>query len=849
MDNSAELLTELRKLSRAVDKLSSTFRGDDNNTARGSGAKSSKNDPDVEKTKKSIGKSGDLVNELIKNVKTASDAEEFAAKASRKNLKKFQELQNRYFKIRDELQKDTSKRTIAHRQELIDLNAQVKQLGFESVTLSTNFKELRSAVDEAVGSLFEYNDIVERTSEHYERHIKIYSALAIVGKDLISTINATTKTGADANLLQMAFSKALGMSTAELIETQAEARQSMRAAGMSSTDFSLSMIKSAWATRHFTGSLADGSKLYADSLVLLRRSGGDYVGGIKTYSNEMAKASERFTRSTGASAEQFMALNKQMLSNEGIQNTLFKMDKSKRAGYVLDAANRRQELIQQGMTYEAAQNAIEAMASMQGDTAKNRLTEAAKLEAVGGAMGMSAQAKEMADIMRLGSRATAEDNTRFAALAEELNAAAAANGQGSIGLEMVQDHLNEYTKVLGAQSVGGQQELASGNEGEAPPPGGIIDHILGALGSLTDVLGKLYEPLKAMATFFLAGKFLKAINNIGGGVDINGSNQDNSKSRKGGIFGKLKNALSKLGPVLKSATGGIVALGGKAAVAGKSAAALGGATTLGMAATVGAISYGLGTLANKAFDHLAPDQWKKNVSNVIGGTISGTIETAKAGFFALTGDTEKMHTAMNNAATGFHDVTQEFGKIGPSFVGMIGDWGKSIKDKFSEKFPKAAEVVGNFTSGISQGIDALKYSASGVFGGDTTGPVRNGTEIRENIISALPERDLSTIVASLDTATAKTAQITKALDERMSRGPMGRGDVKIRNTEIKTLQAQLQASKDQIAVLESLKQAIVTGNQAAINHNELIVEQNELQIEKQEDVVSAVSSSGVINRF
>lgn len=388
----------------------------------------------------------------------------------------------------------------------------------------------------------------------------------------------------------------LGMQPQQLAQLQAANRQALNQSNISIDTFDDRLRETAWSLKDFTGTLDKGAEVYAQSFANAHTLSSN-TNQQNKFIEQQISAFKTFHNAYSMTADQFNQLNTTLLANNDVQTQLFKISESQRTSYFRGLQASFAAFKDLGLMDEAAQRATETLAAIGAQNPKERIKEAARLQAVGGALGFGSQARELAALIRSGLRGEG-DKTRAAQLEAQINAAVSQRMQGGLNAELVTSALIEpLDKLLGPQSAFGALATSGGRRvtqeqaltSKAAPNVGTIQDILVTANAIETMLGTFGTGiLKSLGS--ITGLVTSILALMGG------------KTLLGGAAPGLGRGLL---PSLAAAGGG--GLGGFA-------------TALGAAGVAGAAGYGVGTLID-----MAPRMFgKQDFSSQIGAKLSGT---------------------------------------------------------------------------------------------------------------------------------------------------------------------------------------------------------------------------------
>lgn len=122
-------------------------------------------------------------------------------------------------------------------------------------------------------------------------------------------------------------------------------------------------------------------------------------------------AFSKLKATTGLSVEQFAAFNQEMLNSSDVQTQLNGLNEIDRLNKIKDMHQIRQQFVNLGMSAEKAQKALMTIESMGSAKVEDRFAQAAKFQMAAGMAGIS-NANELADIIRMGNRASEEQRAQ-----------------------------------------------------------------------------------------------------------------------------------------------------------------------------------------------------------------------------------------------------------------------------------------------------------------------------------------------------------------------------------------------------------------------------------------------------
>lgn len=206
------------------------------------------------------------------------------------------------------------------------------------------------------------------------------------------------------------------MNTAEFYQLQAENRRIMNANNMSLAEWTDKIYASADGLIEFTGSQKDAIRFAAESMNMATVLGANQ----EQFMSEQETLFIKLNRGISMTTDQFMEMNKRLMDSESVQSQLYRLNVKQRSAFMLDLQNTYRKLTLDGLTHEQAQKMLEVFAEIGAKSPRERLKEAAKLQAVMGAMGMGAMGAEAGGLLRGGLRGRG-DQERFAEIMRQAN--------------------------------------------------------------------------------------------------------------------------------------------------------------------------------------------------------------------------------------------------------------------------------------------------------------------------------------------------------------------------------------------------------------------------------------------
>ncbi len=416
----------------------------------------------------------------------------------------------------------------------------------EQVKLGT---EVQKVANEAARGAW-IGQLADKGETLKKKFDKLSVAVKETAKAFEDVVAPTLKFGVDWTESLTAFMA--GMSPEELAKNTAEYRQSIRAAGMSAEEFRDMTETGTFGLTEFTGSLKDAVRVQSSAFEAARRMGVSNAN-MGAFMEQQVKSFEKFNTAFSVTADEFINMNKQIRDSSEINAQMYRLNQKQRANAHLEIQQTILNLRTMGLLQEQAMKVVEAMSAIGAKSPKERMKQAARLQAVGGAMGFGAESALAADIMRRGFKREG-DRERFAELQRTMQQATGEfMGQG-LGQEMMAMQMLQKTgleDVLGPKSafasLNNQQfQATKAIEDLNRERNEIAGRSLATLQTINTLMGSSLMPLLDSAIKLLgviaAGKLLKGTaGGLLGGIT--------TKAAGGGLMrGILMGAVRLLGP-------------------------------------------------------------------------------------------------------------------------------------------------------------------------------------------------------------------------------------------------------------------------------------------------------------
>jgi hypothetical protein len=322
----------------------------------------------------------------------------------------------------------------------------ITSLGLQNTIVgdaSDKARQLAEVFEEAAAVTAQYTERATKQSTinlfKFAGQLKA-TTVALVGfsKPLINAGLSAARTGTQLEVLAAA---ARGMSPEELNQLQAEHRRIIASSNLTLDEFNNKISEGASSLITYTGSLRDAHRMNAESFNMARVLGTEQG----KFMREQQERFKHLNRTISMSAEQFMEMNKQLMDSRAVQEQIYRINVAQRGAFFQDLQNTYEKLTIDGLLHEQAMKVVETLAAIGAKSPRERMREAAKMQAVMGAMGMGDVGAEAAELYRRGLRGEGEAE-RFAELMKQ--------AQTGIGEVMGRDFASEMLTAQIIESAG-----------------------------------------------------------------------------------------------------------------------------------------------------------------------------------------------------------------------------------------------------------------------------------------------------------------------------------------------------------------------------------------------------------
>lgn len=329
------------------------------------------------------------------------------------------------------------------------LNDELKHLGLTVNELGDSNEEVIKQTKVALETLGETSIKTGHSVKGLlARLTKIAGGVAAASAPWIHLARVTSRLGGDFDAVSHVL---MGMSPEELIQLQQDHRQAILSSNLTMDQFNEKVKEGASGLISYTGSLKDGIRVNAANLDNARFLGVEQQNQT-TFMGKQTDMFKFLNRVVGTTAEEFTEMNKRLLQSESVRSNLYRLNVQQRSAYIEDLQLTRQRLVQGGMMMEQAERMTEVFAEIGAKSPRERLKEAAKLQAIAGAMGLGGISAEAGAIVRRAGRGKG-DTERMIEIQKQL--------QGAMS-QMMSSGLPGELQAFAMQEATGMQQYFGG---------------------------------------------------------------------------------------------------------------------------------------------------------------------------------------------------------------------------------------------------------------------------------------------------------------------------------------------------------------------------------------------------
>lgn len=286
----------------------------------------------------------------------------------------------------------------------------------------------------------------------------IKAAYEALDKSLVTGINVSADQFRDGLLM--------GMNRGDLVDTMADYRQTLEGAEQTTAGFQAMMKASSHEMFGFGMGLKGGAVLAAEAASQYRNAAGSGANLVDqaTFLDKQQEVYKSLYKSIGMTTEKFAEMTKAIDTSQEVQTQLFKLEKSKRAGYKADLLLSQKQYMLDGLSLQQAGALVDKLNALSGQDGKSRLKQAAKAQAAFGAVGMGADGERVAQLIRTGARGEGEQSELKGLMQTFREATGEMQGSGDMGQELYADAI---LKVAGMEDIMKSLEPAIMQQGKA----------------------------------------------------------------------------------------------------------------------------------------------------------------------------------------------------------------------------------------------------------------------------------------------------------------------------------------------------------------------------------------------
>ena len=209
----------------------------------------------------------------------------------------------------------------------------------------------------------------------------------------------------------------MGMSPKDMMDFQKRFRTVSNTFEGGISEFNDTIASSNREWLHYTGSLQDAA-LAQGEFYQLAMSMGVGAKDIKGAVGGMFQEFKKLQIATSMTAEEFVATQKSLMSEQVIRSKLVGLQGKERSNYMLKLTDTAYMFQTLGLQKDAAESLVKALEAQSGKTGVNRLVEGAQMSAVTGMLGMGGNGARLRELSVKKNRTT-DENKQLTDLAAE----------------------------------------------------------------------------------------------------------------------------------------------------------------------------------------------------------------------------------------------------------------------------------------------------------------------------------------------------------------------------------------------------------------------------------------------
>lgn len=388
---------------------------------------------------------------------------------------------------------ETKRMAAENKQHTEEYDNNLKKLNLKTEDLAQSTEEYAAAQKELTVATVAATEGQTTATDGVKKLGNAAKLVAVaIAKEFYTTAKSAAKLGGE---MEYFDAYVRGLTPEQLMSLQKENRQLMQASGQTFERFNKQLDVGSSKLFDLTYSFEDTYRINASLAKQAKLLGANW----DQYQAQEADRFKNLHDNFGMTAEEFVEVNTSLQENASAQQMLYKISLKQRAAYMAEVRATYDHLKVLGLSTEAAQAASEAMQAIGAQNPKDRLKQAAKLRAVGGALGMGADAEKASRLMMSGKTNTPE----FADIMARMNK--------GVGDRMSQGFASELATMTMIQTTGLENILgpssafAKLNVDQNMQIGEIVKHTKTGNETLDEILNVLMHGTELTKTFFASG--------------------------------------------------------------------------------------------------------------------------------------------------------------------------------------------------------------------------------------------------------------------------------------------------------------------------------------------------------
>jgi hypothetical protein len=212
----------------------------------------------------------------------------------------------------------------------------------------------------------------------------------------------------------------MGITAQDLVDLQSTYRQTALAAKGGTDEFTSSLRTMSHELYARTGDFRAAAYLAADIKDVSQSIGVSYGELSDGVIPGLIKGFKNLQNMTGMTADQYGTLLKDMVNDHDVKQQLLRMSDVERARYPMELQKQMEYFAQLGYSTEQIKEFSKRIAKTANEDPLERIKQAAKLRAIGGAHGMSPEANRLAELIIKGQHRTIEENMEMETLRSDV---------------------------------------------------------------------------------------------------------------------------------------------------------------------------------------------------------------------------------------------------------------------------------------------------------------------------------------------------------------------------------------------------------------------------------------------